>query len=83
MPAAAEFGVAKRVAALGTAIIHSDSKPVPYLQKRILVGAAKRLGLSSAEHEEIGKTKTALGADAELLKFEARLAANRAARHLS
>jgi len=73
VPAAAEIGPARRAAALSKAIAHANSKPVSGLQERILVGAAKRLGLSPAQQEEIGKTETALGADAELLKFEAQL----------
>jgi phospholipase C len=77
LPGAAAIGVAKRAAALETAILHADSKLVSDLQRRILVGAAKRLGLSPVEQEQIGNTKTALGADAELLKFEAQLAAKR------
>ena len=64
--------------ALGTAIVHANAKPVSELQKRILVGAAKRLGLSTADQEKIAATNTALGADAELVKLEAQLAAKRA-----
>jgi phospholipase C len=82
VPAGAKIGVARRAAALGSAIAHANSKPVSTLQKRILVGAAKRLGLSPAQQEEIGKTQTALGADAELLKFEARLEMKRTMRQI-
>jgi phospholipase C len=79
-PGAAEIGVARRAAALGTAIAHANTKPVSDLQKRILIGAARRLGLDEAEQEQLGKTETALGADAELLKLEAQLAMKRAAK---
>jgi len=78
LPGAAEIGVARRAEALGTAIVHANAKPVSDLQKRILVGAAKRLGLSTADQEKIAATKTALGADGELVKLEAQLAAKRA-----
>ena len=78
LPRAAGIGVGKRVAALGTAMVHANAKPVSDLQRRVLIGAAKRLGLSAAQQAKVGKTKTALGADAELLKFEAQLAEKRA-----
>ena len=80
VPAAAGIGVARRSAALGTAIAHANAKPVSDLQKKILVGAAKRLGLSPAEQERIANTGTALGADAELLKFETQLEMKRTAK---
>jgi hypothetical protein len=49
----------------------SPSKPFSDLQKRILVGAAKRLGLSAQAQQEIASARTAVEADALLLKFEA------------
>lgn len=79
---AGEFGVARRAEALGTAIVHANAKPISDLQKRILVGAAKRLGLSTADQEKIAATNTALGADVELVKLEAQLAAKRAVKRL-
>jgi len=66
LPGAAEIGVAKRVAALGTAIAHANAKPISDMQKRLLVGAAKRLGLSPEQQGAVEKTETALGADTEL-----------------
>jgi phospholipase C len=79
LPGAAEIGVAKRVAALGTAIVHANEKPVSELQKRLLLGAAKRLGLSPEQQGAVEKADTSLTADAELVKLEAQLAAKRVA----
>jgi phospholipase C len=76
-PGAADIGVARRAAAVGAAIVHAKSKPVSDLQKRILVGSAKRLGLTRTQQEKIGGSNTALEADAELLKLEAQLALKR------
>jgi hypothetical protein len=73
VPAAAQIGVARRAASLGKALARANAKPVPDLQKKILLGAAKRLGLSPAQQEAVEATETALGADAQLLKFEAQL----------
>lgn len=78
LPGAASIGIAKRVAAVGEAIVHAQSKPLSELQKIILMGAAKRLGLTQAQQQEIASVQTSLDADAELLKFEAQLAAKRA-----
>jgi hypothetical protein len=44
VPAAAQIRVARRAAALGKALAHANAKPVSDLQKKILLGAAKRLG---------------------------------------
>jgi hypothetical protein len=76
-PTAADIGPAKRVAALGKAIVHANAKPVSELQKRILVGSARRLGLTAQQQEDLSKTETVLAADAELLKLEAQLAVQR------
>lgn len=77
MPTAADIGPAKRVAALGQAIVHANAKPVSELQKRILVGSAKRMGLTTQQQEYLSKTDTVLAADAELLKLEAQLVVQR------
>jgi len=82
LPGAEEIGVAKRVAALGSVIVHANEKPVSGLQKRLLRGAAKRLGLSPEEQGAIEKADTNLSADAELVKLEAQLAAKRVASRL-
>jgi phospholipase C len=79
LPGAAEIGVAKRVAALGTIMVHANEKSISGLQKRLLGGAAKRLGLSPEEQVAIQQAKTNLSADTELVKLEAQLAAKRAA----
>lgn len=81
LPGATEIGVAKRVAALGTAIVHANEKPISELQKRVLRGAAKRLGLSPGEQESIQQANTNLSADTELIKLEAQLAAKRVTSH--
>jgi hypothetical protein len=81
LPGAASIGVAKRAAALGTAIAHAKSKPLSDLQKRILVGSAKRLGLTQTQQQEAANTQTSLDADAELLKLEAQLVVRRAVKH--
>jgi hypothetical protein len=77
LPGARDIGVTQRVEALGSAIVHANAKPVSDLQRRILVGSAKRLGLSEREQQEIAKTRTSLAADAQLLKFETELVTKR------
>jgi hypothetical protein len=52
------------------------------LQKRILFGAAKRLGLSAQAQQEIASARTAVEADALLLKFEAQVSVTRAEKKL-
>jgi hypothetical protein len=59
VPAAAQIGVARRAAALGKALAHAKAKPVSDLQKKILLGVAKRLGLSPAQQEAVEATETA------------------------
>ena len=81
VPGAASVGVAKRVAVLGTAILQAKAKPLSGLQKQILIGSAKRLGLPQKQQQEIANARTAMEADADLLKFEAELAVKRAAPH--
>jgi phospholipase C len=81
VPAAAEIGVARRAEAIGTAITHANSKSVSELQKRILIGSARRLGLSLSEQEEIAKTPNVFEADAKLLKFEAQFKAEQAVKN--
>lgn len=80
-PAAADVTVVERAEALGTTLFHAKSKPLSGLQRRILVGSAKRLGLSGQAQQEIASAQTAIDADALLLKFEAQLAVNRAVKH--
>ena len=81
-PVAADIGVAQRAAALGTAIMHAKTKPLSNLQIKIMIGAAKRLGLTRERQQEIANSPTVFEADAELLKFEAQLAAKRAVKLL-
>jgi phospholipase C len=79
-PVAANVTVAERAAAIGTTLVHAQSKPLSGLQKMILVGAAKRLGISGQAQQEIADAKTAVEADALLLKFEAQMAVKRMAK---
>jgi phospholipase C len=81
-PAAADLTVVQRAEALGTSLVHAKSKPLSDLQKRILVGSAKRLGLSAQAQQEIAGAQTAVEADALLLKFEAEMSVRRAMKHL-
>jgi phospholipase C len=82
LPGAATIGLEKRVVALGAAIAHAQSKPISGLQQKILVGSAKRLGLSEEQQRQIANTSTSLEADAELLKLEAQLAMKRVGKKL-
>jgi hypothetical protein len=68
VPAATQIEVTRRAAALGKALAHANAKPVSDLQNKILLGAAKRLGLSPAQQEAVEATETA---HAQPLKFEA------------
>jgi len=77
-PAAADITVLQRAEALSTTLVHAQSKPLSELQKMILVGAAKRLGLSAQAQDEIANARTAVEADALLLKFEAQMSVRRA-----
>jgi phospholipase C len=81
-PAAADTTVVQRAEALGTTLVQAKSKPLSDLQKKILVGAAKRLGLSVEAQYEIANAKTALDADALLLKFEGQMSVRRAMKRL-
>jgi len=81
LPGAATIGVATRASALGTAIVHANSKVLSGLQKKILVGAAKRLGMTRDQQKAIASVQTAFEADTELLKFEAQLAIKREIKH--
>ena len=81
-PAAPEITVVQRVEALGTTLVHAQSKPLSDLQKRILVGAAKRLGISAQAQQEIAVARTAVEADALLLKYEAQMSVKRAMKTL-
>jgi phospholipase C len=81
-PAATDISVSRRVEALGSILAHAKSKPLSDLQKRILVGAAKRLGISAQAQQEIASARTAVEADALLLKFEAQMSLTRAEKKL-
>jgi phospholipase C len=81
-PAAADVTVVQRAEALGTTLVHARSKPLSDLQRRILIGSAKRLGLSSEAQQEIASAQTAVEADALLLKFEAQMSVKRAMKKL-
>jgi phospholipase C len=81
-PAAADVTVVQRAEALGTTLLHARSKPLSDLQKKILIGSAKRLGLSSQAQQEIASAQTAVEADALLLKFEAQMSVKRAMKKL-
>jgi phospholipase C len=77
-PAAADITVVQRAEALGTTLVHAQSKPLSSLQRRILIGSAKRLGISEQAQQEIASAQTAVDADALLLKFEAQMSLQRA-----
>ena len=81
-PASADISVSRRVEALGSVLAHAKSKPLSDLQKRVLVGAAKRLGLAAQAQQEIASARTAVEADALLLKFEAQMSVTRAKKKL-
>ena len=81
-PAAADVTVVQRAEALGTTLVHAKSKPLSDLQKRILVGSARRLGISAQAQQEIAGAQTAVEADALLLKFEAQMSVKRAVKAL-
>jgi len=81
-PAAADVTVVQRAEALGTTLVHAKSKPLSDLQKRILVGSARRLGISAQAQQEIASAQTAVEADALLLKFEAQMSVKRAVKAL-
>jgi phospholipase C len=81
-PAAEDISVSRRAAALGSVLTHAQSKPLSDLQKGILVGAAKRLGISAQAQQEIESARTAVEADALLLKFEAQMSVTRAKQKL-
>lgn len=72
-PSAEKIGVERRALALANALTHATRKPISEIQRRILIGSARRLGLSPADQQEIGKTPNAMEADAILMKFEAQL----------
>ena len=76
-PAVADVTLLQRAEALGATLRHAKSKPLSGLQRRILVGSAKRLGLSEEAQRQIVSAHNAIDADAVLLKFEAQLAMNR------
>jgi phospholipase C len=81
-PAAADITVVQRAEALGTTLAHAKSKPLSDLQKRVLVGAARRVGLSAQVEQEIASAQTAIEADALLLKSEAQMSVKRAMKHV-
>ena len=81
-PAAADITVVQRAEALRTTLVHAQSKPLSDLQKRILIGSAKRLRISEQAQQEIASAQTAVDADALLLKFEAQVSVKRAMKHL-
>ena len=78
--AAADVTLVQRVEALGTTLSHARSKPLSDLQRRILVGSAKRLGISEQAQQEIAAAQSAVDADALLLKYEAQMSVQRAAK---
>jgi phospholipase C len=82
LPSAEQIGIARRATAIGTAMMHASAKPMSKIQKRILVGAARRLGMSLSEQQELAKTPNALEADSQLLKLEAKLKSKQALKGL-
>jgi phospholipase C len=81
-PAAADVSDMNRAAALAASILHAKEKPLSGLQIKIMIGAAKRLGLPREQQEELALSPTVFNADAELLKLEAQLVAKRVAKVL-
>jgi|HubBroStandDraft_6_1064221.scaffolds.fasta_scaffold00018_103 phospholipase C len=70
-PAGWDPSLAARVAASTRALLHAKSKPLSHLQQRIVVGAAHRMNVSAGRIYEASQLKTALEADAYLMKLEA------------
>lgn len=81
-PVAANITVVQRAEALGTTLVQARSKPLSSLQRRILIGSAKRLGISEQAKQEIASAQTALEADSLLMKFEAQMSVRRAMKNL-
>ena len=81
-PVAADVSVVNRADALAASILQAKAKPLSSLQIKIMVGAAKRLGLPGEQQVELAKSPTVFDADAELLKLEAELVAKRATKVL-
>lgn len=60
----------ERAEAFDRAMLHSKSKPLTGLQARILKGALKRLNMPEEMFQEAERAKSALDADALLVKIE-------------
>jgi phospholipase C len=71
IPAGWDPSIASRIVSSGEALMRSRNKPLSGLQQRILVGAAHRMGVEPARVYEASQLKTALEADAYLMKLEA------------
>jgi phospholipase C len=54
-------------------MLHFKDKPLNDLQKKILIGAVRRLGMAPASFVEAASWNTSLEADAHLMKLEAEL----------
>lgn len=76
-PAGWAPSLATRLATAGRTLVRARGKPLNDLQKKILIGAAHRLKLSSARIYEAGQLTTHLDADAYLMKAEAELLARK------
>jgi len=59
------------------ALLQARAKPLTDLQKKILIGAARRVGLPVTSLLEASQLKTSLEADAYLMKAEAELVAKK------
>jgi hypothetical protein len=63
---------------VGEAILHAKSKPLSELQKKIMIGAVKRLGLPEDQQQQnLAATSSVFDADAKLVKSEAQLTLRR------
>ncbi|HEY6337597.1 MAG TPA: alkaline phosphatase family protein [Candidatus Sulfotelmatobacter sp.] len=76
-PAGWDPSFSARLAVSSRALLHARAKPLNDLQKKILIGAARRLSLSSARIDEASQLATHLDADAYLMKAEAELLAKK------
>jgi hypothetical protein len=60
-----------RIATSTRALLHARNKPLNHMQRRIVLGAAHRMNVSSGRIYEASQVNTALEADAFLMKLEA------------
>ncbi|MGH9447803.1 MAG: alkaline phosphatase family protein, partial [Terriglobia bacterium] len=79
-PAALDVRLEQRTEALGRLLAHTKAKSLSPLQRTVVRGAARHMGLDADYQDEILRIKAAVEADALLMKLEAELLARRARR---